>query len=95
MAAERIKPDVAIAIDVTHDTDSPAYNKKEQGSISAGKGVVLMKAPSIQRNLVKLLIDTANKNKIKYQLTANGGSSGTNADSYAYPHGIPTALVKM
>lgn len=95
MAAEDIKPDVAIAIDVTHDTDSPAYNKEKQGSISAGKGVVLMSAPSIQKKLLKLIIDTAKENKIDYQITASGRGSGTNADSYAYPHGIPTALVKM
>ena len=95
MAAKRINPDVAIAIDVTHDTDSPAYDKKKQGSISAGKGVVLMNAPSIQKNLLKLLVNTAKENKIPYQLTASGRGSGTNADAYAYPHGIPTALVKM
>lgn len=95
MACERIKPDIAIVIDVTHDTDSPAYDKNKQGSISAGKGVVIMNAPSIQKNLFKLLVDTAKKDKIPYQLTASGRGSGTNADSYAYPHGIPTALIKM
>jgi len=95
MAALRIKPDVAIAIDVTHDTESPAYDKNKHGSLTAGKGIVIMKAPSLQNNVVQLLIDTAKENNIKYQLTASGGSSGTNADSYAYPHGIPTALLKM
>jgi putative aminopeptidase FrvX len=95
LAAGKIKPDVAIVIDVTHDTDSPAYCKKKQGSVSAGKGIVLANAPSIQKNLLKLLIDTAKENEIKYQLSASGRGSGTNADSYAYPHGIPTALLKM
>ena len=95
MACEKEKPDVAIAIDVTHDTDSPAYNVAKQGSISAGKGVVIMSAPSIHKKVFDLLVDTAKDNKIPYQLTASGGGSGTNADSYAYPHGIPTGLLKM
>jgi len=95
IAAQYLTPDVAIAIDVTHCTDSPAYDKNLQGSLSAGEGVVIMKAPSLQNNVVKMLIDTAKDNDIKYQLTASGGSSGTNADSYAYPLGIPTGLIKM
>ena len=95
MAAEKIHPDVAIVIDVTHDTDSPCYSKSKQGSISAGKGIVLANAPSIQKNLLKLFVDTAKENEIPYQLIASGRGSGTNADSYAYPHGIPTALLKM
>jgi len=95
MAAQHIKPDVAIAIDVTHCTDSPAYDKNLQGSLSAGKGVVIMNGPSLQKNVVRMLIDTAKDKALPYQLTATGGSSGTNADAYAYPLGIPTALIKM
>jgi putative aminopeptidase FrvX len=95
MAAQYIKPDVAIAIDVTHDTDSPCYDKNLQGSLSAGEGVVIMTAPSLHKKVVKLMVDTAKANNIPFQRTASGGSSGTNADSYAYPHGIPTGLLKM
>ena len=95
MASNFIKPDIAIAIDVTHDTTSPAYNREKQGHIVAGEGCVLMDAPSIQKNLLKLLKDTAKKHDIKYQLTASGGRTGTNADSYAYPSGTPTGLIKM
>lgn len=95
MACRRIKPDVAIAIDVCHDTDSPAYDKELQGSLSAGEGVVIMTAPSLHKGVVKMLIDTAKDNDIKFQRTATGSSSGTNADAYAYPHGIPTGLIKM
>ena len=95
MAAKLINPDVAIAIDVTHDTESPAYNKNKQGSLTAGKGVVIMTAPSLHNGVVDMLIDTASKNKIRFQRTASGASSGTNADAYAYPHGIPTGLLKM
>ena len=95
MASNKIKPNVAIAIDVTHDTTSPAYDKNKLGTIIAGKGVVLANAPSIHKNVLKLLKKVCIKKNINYQLIASGRGSGTNADSYAYPHGIPTALLKM
>jgi len=95
MASTLIKPDIAIAIDVTHDTTSPAYDRNKQGHIVAGEGCVLMSAPAIQRNLLKILKDTANSHNIKYQMTTSGRGTGTNADSYAYPSGTPTALIKM
>ena len=31
MISRRLAPDVALITDVTHDTCSPAYNKKKQG----------------------------------------------------------------
>jgi putative aminopeptidase FrvX len=95
MAASDLKPDLAIAIDVCHDTTSPAYNPNLQGSITAGEGTVIMSAPSIQNNVFEKLVSLAKDNDIKYQLTASGGHSGTNADSYAFPNGTPTGLVKL
>ena len=95
LACEYVKPDIALVIDVTHDTTSPAYDRKKQGHIVAGEGCVLMSAPPIQKNLLNILKDTAKENDIKYQIATSGRGTGTNADSYAYPHGIPTALIKM
>lgn len=95
MAAKKITPNIAIAIDVTHDTDSPAYNKNKEGSISSGKGIVITSAPSIHNKLYKDIVNVAKTNNIPYQLYASGISTGTNADAYAYPHGIPTALLSI
>lgn len=95
MALNDIKPDVAFAIDVTHCTKSPAYDSNKLGSVEAGKGVVLMDAPSIQKNLLKLIKDTAKIAEIPFQMAVSGRGTGTNADSYAYPNGVPTALFKM
>ena len=95
MISNQIKPDIAIAIDVCHDTTSPAYNREKQGHVVAGEGVVLMNAPTIQKNLLNILKETATKNEIKYQMITSGRGTGTNADSYAYPSGTPTALITM
>ena len=95
MAANFIKPNVALVIDVTHCTKSPAYDNNKLGSVEAGKGVVLMSAPSIQKNLLKLVREIADADSIPYQMSTSGRGTGTNADSYAYPKGIPTMLFKM
>jgi len=95
MAANEIKPDMAIAIDVTHDTVSPAYDKNKQGTLVAGDGIVILNGPSIHKKVFDLIKKTALENEIPYQITASGRGSGTNADSYAYPLGIPTGLLKM
>ena len=41
MIVERIKPDLAIVTDVTHDTQTPMMNKIQSGDIACGKGPVL------------------------------------------------------
>ena len=63
MIAERIKPNVAIVTDVTHDTQSPMYDKKKSGDIKAGKGPSLTYGPAVQNNLLKLLLNTAKSKK--------------------------------
>lgn len=89
------KIDIAIAIDVTHCTNSPAYNVNRDGSVSSGKGPVIMTAPSLHNTLTDFMVKVAKDSKIDIQRTTSGRSSGTNADSYAYVGGIPTALLKL
>lgn len=85
----------AIAIDVCHCTDSPAYNRRTDGNIKSGKGPVIMTSPSIHKTLSKRLMNCFEDNSIPLQYTASGRSSGTNADSFAYMGTIPTALMKV
>jgi len=94
LAADKIKPDVAIAIDVCHDTTSPAYNRGKQGHVVGGEGCVLMSAPAVQKNLLKYLKETAKKNDIKYQMITSGRGTGTNTDRY-FLNGTPSALISM
>jgi len=94
IASNIINPDIAIVIDVCHDTTSPAYNRAKQGHIVSGEGLVLMSAPAVQKNLLKLLKDTAKEHKIPYQMITSGRGTGTNTDSY-FIKGIPSALLTM
>ncbi len=96
MIAERIKPDVAVVTDVCHDTNTPMINKIEQGDIVGGKGPVLTYGPAVQNNLLKLIIDTAKKNKIPFQRLAASRSTGTDTDAFAYSNeGVASALISL
>ena len=96
MIAHRIKPDVAIITDVTHDTTTPMINKITQGDIACGKGPVVSYAPAVHNNLNKLLIDSAEKNKIPFQRQASSRSTGTDTDAFAYSNeGVVSALISL
>ena len=96
MITERIQPDVAIVTDVCHDTQTPMINKIKQGDLFCGKGPVLTYGPAIQNNLLKLIIDTANQNKIPFQRAAASRATGTDTDAFAYSTGgVASALISL
>lgn len=96
MIARKINPHVAIVTDVCHDTQTPMMNKVVSGDLSCGKGPVLSYAPAVQNNLLKLIIETATKNKIEFQRQAASRSTGTDTDAFAYAtDGIASALISL
>ena len=96
MITETIKPNVAIVTDVCHDTQSPMYKKIESGDLSMGKGPVLSYGPMIQQNLLKIIVDSANKHKIPFQRQAASRATGTDTDAFAYSlGGVPSALISL
>ena len=96
MISRKIKPDLAICTDVTHDTQSPMYNKKESGNLKCGAGPVLCYGPAVQNNVLKMIIETANKKKIAFQRQAVSRSTGTDTDSFAYSaEGVASALISL
>ncbi|MFM6975579.1 MAG: M42 family metallopeptidase [Sphingobacteriaceae bacterium] len=96
MIAHRIKPNVAIITDVTHDTQTPMINKITQGDLACGKGPVVSYAPAVQSNLNKLLIKAAEENQIPFQRQASSRSTGTDTDAFAYSNdGVVSALISL
>ncbi len=55
MIARRIKPDIAIVTDVTHDTQTPMVNKIVEGDITCGKGPSLAFGPAIHNKLLDVV----------------------------------------
>ena len=96
MIARRIKPNVAIITDVTHDTQTPMINKLVEGDVACGKGPSLAYAPAVHNKLLQLVQDVAEKNKIPVQLRALSRSTGTDTDSFAYANdGCPSVLISI
>jgi putative aminopeptidase FrvX len=96
MIAKRINPDVAIVTDVCHDTQTPMMNKVVNGDLACGKGPVVSYGPAVQNNLLKHIIDTADKNKIAIQRQAASRSTGTDTDAFAYSNaGVASALISL
>jgi len=96
MIAQKIKPNVAIVTDVCHDTNTPQINKIVQGDLKSGDGPVLTYGPAVQNNLLKLIINEAEANKIPFQRAAASRATGTDTDAFAYSNeGVPSALISL
>jgi len=96
MIARRIKPDVAIITDVTHDTTTPMMNKLIDGDITCGKGPSLAFGPAVHNLLLSFVRETAAKKNIPVQLRAVSRSTGTDTDSFAYANeGCPSVLISI
>ncbi len=96
MMSRRIKPDVAIVTDVTHDTQSPMYDKIASGDMTAGKGPAITYGPAVQNNVRDMIIDVAEKNKIPFQRMAASRTTGTDTDAFAYSDiGVASALISL
>jgi len=96
MIAHRIKPDLAIVTDVTHDTHSPLYSKVTSGDVKAGNGPALTYGPAVHNNVLKMIIDVAQKKKIDFQRVSASRSTGTDTDAFAYSNeGVASALISL
>ena len=96
MIARRIKPNVAIITDVTHDTTTPMINKMIEGDTACGKGPSLSYGPAVHNKLLQLVEDVAGKAKIPVQLRTVSRSTGTDTDSFAYANdGCPSVLISI
>lgn len=96
MISRRLKPNIAICTDMSHDTQSPYYNKRTQGDIACGRGPIVTTGPAVQNNLQKFITDIADKKKIPYQRQALARSTGTDTDSFAYSgEGVASALLSL
>ena len=96
MIARRIKPDIAIITDVTHDTQTPMISKIIEGDIACGKGPSLAYGPAVHNKLLNQVKVIAEKNKIPVQWRTVSRSTGTDTDSFAYANdGCPSVLISI
>ena len=94
--ASRIKPNIAIAVDVTYTSDNCGISEALSGSIAVGKGPVLCNNPSIHKKVNTLLRDCAGKLGMAVQTEAASGETGTDGDTmHLTGIGVPFALISI
>ncbi len=92
----RVAPDIGICIEVTHATDYPSVDKKKVGEYKIGSGPVISKGANINPTLFDILVDTAKKEKIPYQILGEPGRTGTDTNVMQLSReGVATALVSV
>ncbi len=95
-SAFEVRPDLAVAVDVTHATDAPGIDEKEEGSHPLGSGPVIFRGSTLSPKVSDLLVEAADDAGIEYTISATGRSSHTDADAIQISRsGIPTGLVSI
>ncbi|MBQ4253048.1 MAG: M20/M25/M40 family metallo-hydrolase [Erysipelotrichaceae bacterium] len=94
--ASRVRPNIAIAVDVTYTSDNCGISEALTGDIAVGKGPVICNNPSIHKKLNSLLLDCAKKLNMDVQIEAANGRTGTDGDTmHRTGIGVPFALVSI
>ena len=99
-AAFNVSPDYAIAIDTNIAGDTPQITERES-SLKLGDGVAITLIEASGRGVIvsekmkDLLIDTAKKNKIKYQIDVIEGGMTDGAMIYMNREGVPTGVLSI
>ncbi len=91
-----IDPQVGIAVDVTFATDCPDMDKKRVGDIKVGGGPVISRGANVNHKVFELLVKTAKREKIPYQIEAAPRATGTDANVIQLTRaGVAAGLVSV
>ncbi len=99
-AAYKINPDYALVLDVTTTGDYPGV-KGDKSTNKLGKGPVITLVDSKGRGLIthpevkKLLINTAEENKIPYQLAVGEGGTTNATVIHLTREGVPSGVISV
>jgi putative aminopeptidase FrvX len=95
-SAYRIKPDVALAIEVGFATDHPHSDKPRHGDVRMGAGPTLHRGANINPVVDELLVGAARRLKIPVQRRAEPAATGTDANAIQLNEsGVATGLVTV
>lgn len=91
-----IDPQVGIAVDVTHATDCPTIDKRQQGEVNLGGGPVIVRGPNMNPIVVERLISLAQQKELPHQLTASGKAQPNDSNAIQINRaGVATGLVAI
>src|SRR5262249_8977870 len=91
-----IEPLVGLATDVEHAMDFPGADKKHVGDIKLGGGPVIARGANINPKVFDLLVETAKALALPYQIIAEPGGTGTDANAMQISRaGMATGLLSV
>jgi endoglucanase len=94
--AYSLRPDVAVVVDVTFETEQPGLDEKELGRHAFGSGAVLTRGSTLDPKVFELLYEAGEAEGIPFTVTASARGTGTDADAFHISRaGIPSAVVSV
>jgi endoglucanase len=95
-SAFRHRPDVAIAVDVTHASDTPGHTLGPDTHHKFGSGPVIERASLLHPRVYELLYEAAEAEGIPFTSSSSSRFTATDADAFTTSRaGIPTGLVSV
>ena len=95
-SAFRVDPHVAVAVDVTHATDCPTIDQRQQGKIDLGGGPVVFRGPNMNPHVADRLVNAADRAEIPYQLAALGRAAPNDSNALQINReGVATGLLAI
>ena len=93
-SAYGIDPQVGIAVDVCHATDTPSNEKKQLGDVKLGAGPVLFRGPNINHRVLEEMEAAASRLFTPVQVRGVPRATGTDANAIQISRaGVATGLV--
>ena len=91
-----VDPQVGIAVDVTHATDCPTIDKRQEGDIKLGGGPVIDRGPNVNPHVYDRLVAAAEGADLGFQVAAHGRGTGTDANAIQLSRaGVAAGLISI
>ena len=95
-SAYALRPDVAIAVDVTFATDQPGIELGPITKHPLESGPVIARGTTLHPRITELLYETAESEELPFTVESLGRGTGTDADAvHTSRTGVPTGIVSV
>ena len=95
-SAFSVDPHIGIAVDVTHATDCPTIDKRQNGEVNLGGGPVIVRGPNVNPEVAGRLKSLASTNDIPVQVKAFGRAAPNDSNALQVNRGgVATGIVAI
>jgi putative aminopeptidase FrvX len=95
-AAYGVDPHIGIALEVTHATDCPGLDPRQQGHLKVGSGPVVFRGPNMNPHIFAALESAAQATGANYQVAACGRAAPNDSNTIQTTRsGVATGLISM